>query len=86
MKIAIIALCSTITLSMVALTAHDWQKWKGVFLICPYNEIYRDEAVGLKVANILKNTILYEYVELKAISWKYDILSITASLKFEFKH
>ena len=30
------------------LTAHNWQKWKRVFLTCPYHEIYRDEAVGLK--------------------------------------
>ena len=30
------------------LTVHNWQKWKRVFLTCPCNEIYRDEAVGLK--------------------------------------
>ena len=30
------------------LTAHNWQKWKRVFLTCPCHEIYRDEAVGLK--------------------------------------
>ena len=30
------------------LTAHNWQKWKRVFLTCPYHEIYKDEAVGLK--------------------------------------
>ena len=30
------------------LTAHNWQKWERVFLICPCHEIYRDEAVGLK--------------------------------------
>ena len=36
------------------LTAHNWQKWKRVFLTCPCHEIYRDEAVGLKVANILE--------------------------------
>ena len=30
------------------LTAHNWQKWKRVFLTCPCIEIYRDEAVGLK--------------------------------------
>ena len=33
---------------MVALTAHNWQKWKKVFLTCPCHKIYRDEAVGLK--------------------------------------
>ena len=25
------------------LTAHNWQKWKRVFLTCPCNKIYRDE-------------------------------------------
>ena len=30
------------------LTAHNWQKWKRVFLTCLCHEIYRDEAVGLK--------------------------------------
>ena len=32
----------------VALTAHNWQKWKRVFLTSPYHKIYMDEAVGLK--------------------------------------
>ena len=31
-----------------AFTAYNWQKWKRVFLTCPCNKIYRDEAVGLK--------------------------------------
>ena len=30
------------------LAAHNWQKWKRVFLTCPCHKIYRDEAVGLK--------------------------------------
>ena len=30
------------------LTAHNWQKWKRVFLTCPCRTIYRGEAVGLK--------------------------------------
>ena len=30
------------------LTAHNWQKWKKVFLTCPCHKIHRDEAVGLK--------------------------------------
>ena len=30
------------------LTAHNWQKWKRVFLTCLCHKIYRDEAVGLK--------------------------------------
>ena len=40
-------LCDLITFNG-CLTAHNWQKWKGVFLTCPCHEIYRDEAVGLK--------------------------------------
>ena len=36
------------------LMAHNWQKWKRVFLTCPCHKIYRDEAVVLKVANILE--------------------------------
>ena len=66
------------------LTAHNWQKWKRVFLTCPCHEIYRDEAVGLKSCKYTwKNYDLCEYVEFGVISWKIDILSITASLKFE---
>ena len=30
------------------LTGGNWQKWKRVFLTCPFHKIYRDEAVGLK--------------------------------------
>ena len=37
----------------VRLTGGNWQKRKRVFLTCPCHEIYRDEAVGLK---IFKNT------------------------------
>ena len=33
---------------VTVLTAHNWQKWKRVFLTCPRHEVYRDEAVGLK--------------------------------------
>ena len=33
---------------VTALTPHNWQKWKRVFLTCPRHEIYGDEAVGLK--------------------------------------
>ena len=35
-------------ISHCSLTAHNWQKWKRVFLTCPYHKIYRDEAVDLK--------------------------------------
>ena len=41
-----------------ALTAHNWQKWKRVFLTCPCHKIYRDEAVGLKnCKNTWKTTL-----------------------------
>ena len=61
------------------LMAHNWQKWKRVFLTCPCHEIYRDEAVGLKKMQLyLKNYDFCEHVEFGAISWKFDILSITA--------
>ena len=33
---------------LVTVTAHNWQKWKRVFPTCLCQEIYRDEAVGLK--------------------------------------
>ena len=45
------------------LMAHNWQKWKRVFLICPWHKIYRVEAVGLKSSNytfkimVLVNTV-----------------------------
>ena len=42
----------------------------------PCHEIYSDEAVGLKSCkNTWKITI---FVKFGAISWKFDILSITA--------
>ena len=46
------------------LTAHNWQKWKRVFLICPCHKIYRDEAVGLKSC---KNTWKLRFL------WKCEI-------------
>ena len=58
------------------LMAHNWQKWKRVFLICPRHEIYREKAVSLKRI-YLKNYDLCDYVEFGAISWKCDILPIT---------
>ena len=59
--------------------AYNWQKLKRVFLTCPCHEIYRDVAVGLKSCKYtFKNYDLCEYVDFLAISWKFDILSITA--------
>ena len=61
------------------LTGGNWQKWKRVFLTCPCHEFYRDEAVGLKSCkNTWKNYDICENVKCGAISWKFDILSITA--------
>ena len=69
------------------LTAHNWQKWKRVFLTCPCHEIYRDEAVGLKSCRYTwKIMIFCKNMKFGAISWKFDILSITASLKLNFKN
>ena len=39
---------SSLSDPFLTLTAHNWQKWKRVFLICPCHKIYRDEAVTLK--------------------------------------
>ena len=33
------------------LTAHYWQKWKCTFLMCHCQEIYTEEAFGLKNSN-----------------------------------
>ena len=66
-------------LKIDVLTAHNWQKWKRVFLTCPCHEIYRDEAVSLKSCKYtFKKYDLCEYVEFGAILWKFDISSITA--------
>ena len=60
------------------LTAHNWQIWKRVFLTCSCQKICRDKAVGLKSCKYtLKNYDSCEYVKFGAISWKFDILSIT---------
>ena len=60
----------------LCLTAHNWQNWKRVFLTCPCYEIYKDESKKLQI--YLKNYDVREYVEFGAISWNFDILSITA--------
>ena len=53
-------------------------KWKSRFLTCPCHKIYREEAVGLKVQLYFKYYAFCEYVNFGVISWKFDILSITA--------
>ena len=59
---------SDLSLYSVYLTAHNWQKWKIVFLTCPCHEIYRDEAVGLKSCKYTWKIMIY--VEFRVISWK----------------
>ena len=68
------------------LTAHNWQNWKRVFLTCPCHEIYKDEAVGLKSCKYWKITNHVNMWNLGRFAWNFDILLITASLKFEFKN
>ena len=59
--------------------AHNWQKWKRVFLTCHCHKIYRDEAVGLKSCkNTWKIRVFVKMWNLGQISWKFDILSIAA--------
>ena len=61
------------------LTDHNWQKWKRVFLTCLCHKMFRVEAVGLKSSNYTWKIMIFgEHVKFGAISWKIDILSITA--------
>ena len=69
----------SICILLRTLTAHNWQKWKRVFLTCPCHEIYREEEGWSKKLQIyLKNYDFGGNVKFGAISWKIDILSITA--------
>ena len=64
----------TITIMKVALTAHNWQKWKRVFLTCPCHKIYSEGAVGLKSCKLyFKNYDFCEYVKFVEISWKFEM-------------
>ena len=60
------------------LTAHNWQKWKSTFLTWPCHKIYREEEAGLESYNYTFKITICEYVKFREISWKLDILSITA--------
>ena len=68
--------CQISWFETLKLMAHNWKKWKRVFLTCPCHEIYREEAVGLKSGKYTWNITIV--VKFGAISWKFDILSITA--------
>ena len=41
------------------LMAHNWQKWKRVFLTCLCHKIYRDEAVGLKICKYSWKNLIF---------------------------
>ena len=58
------------------LTGGNCQKWKRVFLTCPCHKIYRDEAVGLKSCKYTWK--ICENGKFGAVSWKFDILSISS--------
>ena len=58
-------------------TAHNWQKWKRVFLSCPCHKIYRDEAVGFKSCKYAWKITIFVKMWNLGQSWKFDILSIT---------
>ena len=53
----------TLTL-ILTLTAHNWQKWKRVFLPCPWHKIYRVEAVGLKSSNYNWKIMIFAICEI----------------------
>ena len=54
---------------------HNWQKWKGISL----HKIYRVEAINLAIfIYTWKIAIFVNMMKFGAISWKIDILSITA--------
>ena len=58
-------------MSVLLLTAHNWQNWKSIFLTCSCHEIYWVEAVGLKNSNYtIKQYDFCVYVKFGAISWK----------------
>ena len=55
--------------------------------MCACHEIYREEAVGVKSYNYtLKITIFVNMWNLGQFLQKFDILSITAKLKFHSKN
>ena len=52
----------------------------------PCHKIYRVEAVGLKSSHYTLTIKIFENVKFGAVLLKFDILSITAYLKFDFKN
>ena len=41
------------------LMAHNWQKWKRVFLTCPCHKIYGDEAIGQKNCKYTRKVTIF---------------------------
>ena len=76
-----IDLCLVYTMIYISmLRTHNCWKWKSRFFTCPHHKISRIEAAGVSISNYtFKIAIFCEYVKFGTISWKNDILSITAS-------
>ena len=69
------------------LTGGNWQKWKRVnSWHVPAMKFIGMKQLVSKVANILENYEICENGKFGAISWKFDILSITSWLKLEFEN
>ena len=58
---------------------------KSRFLTSPCHKIWSRSSLSKKFQLYFKNYDFNEYVKFGAISWKLDILSITASVKFDQK-
>ena len=44
------------------LTAHNWQKWKSIFLTCPCHEIYMEEAIDQKSPNYTLEIMIFAQI------------------------
>ena len=66
---------NTGTFQYVDLMANNWQKWKSTFLTCPWYEIYREEAVGLKNSKYTLKIMIFvnDNVKFWVISWNFNI-------------
>ena len=56
------------------LTAHNWQKWKSIFLTCHCHEIYKEEAVGENEKKILLSW--FGPSEMKKETWRKNKLNL----------
>ena len=62
----------------MTLTGGNWQKWKKYSWHVPAIKFIGMKQLVSKVANILENYEICENGKFGAISWKFDILSITS--------